>query len=146
MAPWPVFVVAGAVIGLLIGLFGVGGSSIATPLLAVLGLPGLLAVATPLPATIPSALVAAISYLRNGEARPRAAGWTMLGATPAAIAGALLSPMVGASKLLIASGFVLIIVGGRRSDGSSWDPGWPSSSTASSGRRAATAKGLSLHH
>jgi hypothetical protein len=113
MAPWPVFVVAGAVIGLLIGLFGVGGSSIATPLLAVLGLPGLLAVATPLPATIPSALVAAISYLRNGEARPRAAGWTMLGATPAAIAGALLSSMVGGSKLLIASGFVLTIVGVR---------------------------------
>jgi hypothetical protein len=86
MVPWPIFVVAGAVIGLPIGLFGVGGSSIATPLLAVLGLPGLLAVATPLPATIPSALVAAISYSRNGETRPRAAGWTMLGATPAAIA------------------------------------------------------------
>jgi uncharacterized membrane protein YfcA len=26
MAPWPVFVAAGAVIGLLVGLFGVGGS------------------------------------------------------------------------------------------------------------------------
>ena len=52
MAPWPLFVVAGAVIGLLIGLFGVGGSSIATLLLAVLGLPVLLAVATPLPEMI----------------------------------------------------------------------------------------------
>ena len=71
-APWPVFVAAGAVIGLLVGLFGVGGSSIATPLLAVLGVPGLLAVASPLPATIPAALGAAVPYLQNGEARPRA--------------------------------------------------------------------------
>jgi hypothetical protein len=37
----------------------------------------------------------------------------MLGAIPAAIAGALLSPAVGGSKLLIASGFVLMIVGVR---------------------------------
>jgi len=71
MAPWPVFVAAGAVVGLLVGLFGVGGSSIATPLLAVLGVPGLLAVASPLPATIPASLGAALPYLRNGTARPR---------------------------------------------------------------------------
>jgi uncharacterized membrane protein YfcA len=37
----------------------------------------------------------------------------MLGATPATIAGALLSPPIGGSKLLIASGFVLTIVGVR---------------------------------
>lgn len=113
MAPWPAFVAAGAVIGLLIGLFGVGGSSIATPLLAVLGVSGLLAVASPLPATIPAALGAAIPYLRNGEARPRAAGWTLLGSIPAAIAGAFLSQAIGGSPLLIASGIVLTIVGIR---------------------------------
>ena len=58
MAPWPAFVVAGAGIGTLTGFFGVGGSSIATPLLSLLGVPGLLAVASPLPATLPSALAA----------------------------------------------------------------------------------------
>jgi len=113
MAPWPVFVAAGAVIGLLVGLFGVGGSSIATPLLAVLGVPGLLAVASPLPATIPAALGAAVPYLRSGEARPRAAGWTLLGSVPAAVAGAFLSQAIGGSALLIASGVVLTIVGIR---------------------------------
>lgn len=113
MAPWPVFVAAGAVIGLLVGLFGVGGSSIATPLLAVLGVPGLLAVASPLPATIPAALGAAVSYLRNGGARPRAAGWTLLGSVPTAIAGAFLSQVIGGSALLVASGIVLTIVGIR---------------------------------
>ena len=113
VAPWPVFVVAGVAIGALTGLFGVGGSSVATPLLAVLGVPGLLAVASPLPATIPAALGAAGPYLRNREARPRAAAWTLLGALPAAIAGALLSDVVGGPTLLIASGIVLVIVGQR---------------------------------
>lgn len=113
MAPWPVFVLAGVVIGALTGLFGVGGSSIATPLLAVLGVPGLLAVASPLPATIPAALGAAGPYIRRGEARPRAAGWTLLGALPAAVVGALLSDLIGGRALLVASGLVLIAVGER---------------------------------
>ena len=113
MAPWPVFVVAGAAIGTFLGLFGVGGSSIATPLLSLLGLPGLLAVASPLPATVPAALVAAWPYLRNREARPRAAGWSILGGVPGTIGGALLSEVVGGRALLVASGFVLMIVGLR---------------------------------
>jgi uncharacterized membrane protein YfcA len=113
VAPWPVFVAAGAAIGVLTGLFGVGGSSIATPLLSVLGVPPLLAVASPLPATIPSALVAAAPYLRRHEARPRAAAWSLLGGVPATIIGALLSEVVGGPTLLIASGIVLMIVGQR---------------------------------
>jgi len=32
MAPWPVFVLAGVLVGALTGVFGVGGSSIATPM------------------------------------------------------------------------------------------------------------------
>jgi uncharacterized membrane protein YfcA len=113
MVPWPVFIAAGALVGLLVGLFGVGGSSIATPLLALLGVPGLLAIATPLPATIPTAIAAALSYSRNGETRPRAAGWTLLGSAPAAIAGAFLSQTVGGARLLIASGLVLVVIGLR---------------------------------
>src|SRR4029079_14691349 len=83
MAPWPFITLAGAGIGLLMGFFGVGGSSVATPLLSLLGVSGFASVASPLPATIPSALVGAVPYLRRGEARPRAAGWSLLGAVPA---------------------------------------------------------------
>jgi len=113
MAPWPVFVLAGALIGLLTGLFGVGGSSVATPLLSLLGVPPLLAVASPLPATIPSAVVGVIPYAKAGEARPRAAGWTLAGAIPAAILGAFASHLVGGPALLVVSGVVLIVVGER---------------------------------
>jgi uncharacterized membrane protein YfcA len=113
MAPWPFITLAGVGIGLLMGFFGVGGSSVATPLLSLLGVPGLASVASPLPATIPSAVVGAIPYLRSGEARPKAAGWSLLGAVPATIVGGLLSQKIGGPALLVASGVVLVVVGIR---------------------------------
>ena len=113
VAPWPFISLAGLGIGLLMGFFGVGGSSVATPLLSLLGVPGLAAVASPLPATIPSAVSAAIPYLRAGEARPKAATWTLLGAIPATIVGGILSQQIGGPPLLVASGVVLVVVGIR---------------------------------
>lgn len=95
------------------GLFGVGGSSVATPVLSLLGAAGLVAVASPLPATIPAAAIGAIAYLRSGEARPRAAGWSVLGGVPGTIIGALLSGVAGGPALLVASGVVLVVVGLR---------------------------------
>jgi uncharacterized membrane protein YfcA len=113
MAPWPVITLAGLGIGGLMGFFGVGGSSVATPILAILGVPGLAAVASPLPATVPSAALGAIPYLRRGEARPKAAAWSLLGAMPATVVGALLSQRFGGSALIVASGVVLVVVGVR---------------------------------
>lgn len=113
MAPWPAISLAGFLIGGLMGFFGVGGSSVATPLLSLLGVPGLAAVASPLAATIPSAVMGAIPYVRRREARPKAAGWTLLGAVPATIVGASLSGRVGGSALVLASGIVLVAVGIR---------------------------------
>lgn len=113
MAPWPIIVLAGVGVGLGMGLFGVGGSSVATPLLSLLGVPGLIAVASPLPATIPAAVVGAYPYIRSHEARRRAALWSVLGGAPGTIAGALLSRFAGGPALLVASGIVLSIVGLR---------------------------------
>lgn len=113
MAPWPLISLAGLGIGLLMGVFGVGGSSVATPLLSLLGVPGLQAVSSPLPATVPTAFVAAVPYVRRGEARPRAAAWSLLGAVPATIVGGILSGAVGGAPLLVASGVVLVAVGVR---------------------------------
>ena len=113
IAPWPVVVAAGVVIGFLYGVFGVGGSSVATPVLSLLGAPGLIAVASPLPATVPAALAGAVPYIREDEVRPRAAAWSVAGGVPGTIAGALLAHVVGGSALLVASGVVLCIVGLR---------------------------------
>jgi len=106
-------VLAGALIGTLTGLFGVGGSSIATPVLSLLGVPPIVAIATPLPSTVPSAGAAVIPYVREKEARPRAAAFTILGGMPAAIVGAYLSKRVGGESLLILSGIALVVVGQR---------------------------------
>ena len=82
-------------------------------MLALLGVPPILAVASPLPATIPSATAAVIPYIRAGETRTRAAAWTILGGTPAAILGAYVSKVVGGPTLLILSGVALVAVGAR---------------------------------
>jgi uncharacterized protein len=113
VAPWPWFVLAGVGVGGMFGLFGVGGGSLATPVLALLGVPGLQAVASPLPATVPAALSGAYAYVRNNQVRPRLTRRSLLGAVPATVAGALLSPVVGGHALLVASGIVLGIVGIR---------------------------------
>lgn len=113
MVGWPVVVLAGGGVGIGMGLFGVGGSSVATPVLSLLGTSGFAAVASPLPATIPAAAVGAYAYLRSGEARPRAAAWSILGGVPGTVAGAFLSKLAGGPALLIASGVTLVVVGVR---------------------------------
>lgn len=67
MPSWAEVSAAGAVIGVLLGLFGVGGSSFATPVLGLLGVPGLVAVAAPLPAVIPAAIAGMVAYIRKGR-------------------------------------------------------------------------------
>jgi uncharacterized membrane protein YfcA len=113
MPPWPEVTAAGAVIGVMFGLFGVGGSSFATPVLGLLGVPGLIAVAAPLPATIPAAIAGAAAYLRRKELDHDVARWSILGGVPATVIGALLSGSVGGKALLVASGVVLAVVGVR---------------------------------
>ncbi len=85
----------------------------ATPLLSVLGVPGLMAVASPLPATVPTAVTAAWPYVRRRNVRPRAALWSLVGAVPASVIGALLAHLIGGGPLLIASGVALVAVGVR---------------------------------
>lgn len=113
MTSLPLVAVSGLGVGVMMGMFGLGGAAVATPLLSLAGVPGLAAVASPLPAAVPGALLAGRRYYKAGDARPRAAAWTLLGAVPATVAGALLSQAVGGDALLIASGFLLVVVGAR---------------------------------
>ena len=113
MVWWLWVTLGGGVVGGLMGLFGVGGSSVATPILSLLGIPPIIAVASPLAATIPAAALGSVPYVRSGDARPKAAAWSLLGAVPATIVGALLSRFVGGAVLLVVSGVVLAVVGVR---------------------------------
>lgn len=113
MPAWPAIAAAGLVVGVLFGLFGVGGSSFATPALGALGVPGLIAVAAPLPATIPAALAGMVTYVRRRQVHWPIARWSIIGGVPATIVGALCSRYVGGRALLVASGVVLALVGVR---------------------------------
>jgi uncharacterized membrane protein YfcA len=72
----------GGIAGLSSGLFGIGGALIATPLLRLTGIEPLLALATPLPAAIPTALSASIAYWRHRLIRWDVAGWLLLTGLP----------------------------------------------------------------
>lgn len=109
--PW--ITVAGLGVGVTFGLFGAGGSAFATPLLALLGVPGLVAVASPLPAMVPAAAAGARHYWRSGDLDRRTAGLAVLGGLPGTIIGALASDLVGGSGLLVLSGVMLMVIGAR---------------------------------
>ena len=77
-------VVGGSVIGLLYGVFGVG-SAFATPMLALLGVPGMAAVVGPLPALLPGSAAGAWSYSRQGKVDWVVARRALVGGVPAAV-------------------------------------------------------------
>jgi len=104
--------VAGASVGVLYGMFGVG-SAFATPVLALLGVPGLAAVVAPLPGLLPSSAAGAWSYTRGDKVDWTVARRTIIGGVPASILGAIASHWVGGTTLLILSGVVLLAVGLR---------------------------------
>jgi uncharacterized membrane protein YfcA len=106
-------VVAGIGIGFAFGLFGAGGSAFGTPILALMGIPAPIAVASPLPAVLPAALVGARQYLRAGVLDQRVAKLAVVAAVPTVIIGAMLSRVVSGEFLLVASGALLVVVGAR---------------------------------
>jgi uncharacterized membrane protein YfcA len=110
---WLVIALIGAGVGFLGGLFGKGGSAVATPLLAAAGLPAFVAVASPLPATIPGTLVAYRQYRRVGLNDTEVTRWSIAFGVPATVAGALASPWVGGPALVVATDLVVAAIGLR---------------------------------
>ena len=100
--------VVGIVIGFLGGLFGKGGSAIATPLLSLIGYPGFIAVASPLPATIPGTLVASGEYWQSQLLDWGIVWWSIGFGIPATILGSVLTKYTGARPLLIVTGLLVL--------------------------------------
>jgi uncharacterized protein len=106
-------VAVGAATGFLGGLFGKGGSALATPLLAAAGIPALAAVASPLPATIPASLLAAGAYRRVGLVDRAVVRTCVLVGVPATVAGALATRWIGGGPLVVATELILAGLGLR---------------------------------
>ncbi|MGH9743572.1 MAG: sulfite exporter TauE/SafE family protein [Candidatus Acidiferrum sp.] len=98
----------GVVVGFLGGLFGKGGSAVATPLLSLIGYPGFIAVAAPLPATVPGTLIASVEYWRSRLLDWQIVWWSIGFGVPATILGSFLTKFTGARPLLILTGFLVL--------------------------------------
>ena len=101
----------GVGIGFLGGLLGKGGSAIATPLLHAIGIPAIVAVASPLPATIPSTMVASYAYSRERLVDLRVVRWTAAFGVPATVLGALLTRWISGGVLVRVTDVVLVGLG-----------------------------------
>jgi uncharacterized protein len=98
----------GILIGFLGGLFGKGGSAIATPLLSLIGFPGFIAVASPLPATIPGTLLASAEYWQSNLLDWQIVWWSISVGVPATVLGSLLTAFTGARLLLILTALMVL--------------------------------------
>lgn len=92
----------GLVAGYLSGQFGIGGGIITTPAIRLLlGRPELVAVGTPLPVIVPTAVAGALAYARRGLADTRLGLRVGLVGGLFTVAGAWLSTMVGGRVVLL---------------------------------------------
>jgi uncharacterized membrane protein YfcA len=103
----------GVMIGFFSGLFGVGGSSIATPLLRLIGISRMVALGSPLPVTLPTAVIGGIIYWRRGMVHTKAVLWTAVGGVPTVAVGAFLTIEVPGRMLMALTGLFVVAVGVR---------------------------------
>jgi uncharacterized membrane protein YfcA len=103
----------GVAVGFLAGLFGKGGSSVATPLLHAVGVPAMVALAAPLPATIPSTLAATAAYWRARLLDRRVIGWSLAVGVPATAIGAYATRWISGEALVAATDVVIAVLGIR---------------------------------
>ncbi len=106
-----VVLLVGAATGFLGGLFGKGGSALATPVLAALGIPAIVAVASPLPATVPGTVLAARQYHRQGLVDRRVLAWSVAVGIPATLVGALVTRWVDAEALVVGTELLVVALG-----------------------------------
>lgn len=99
-----VAIAVGFASGALSGAFGIGGGILTTPAIRLLmAAPALVAVGTPLPVIIPSAITGGLQYRREGLVDGRSAGWMAFGGVSTAAIGAIAATRVGGSVVLLAT-------------------------------------------
>src|SRR5262249_30481675 len=100
----------GAGVGFVSGAFGKGGAAVSTPLLHAIGVPAMVAVASPLPATIPSALLASRNYARQGHVDRRVLTIGIIVGVPLTAAGAYLTRWIPGERLVLAIDTILLLL------------------------------------
>jgi uncharacterized membrane protein YfcA len=102
----------GCVTGFISAFFGIGGSSIDTPLLRTfLHLPPYLALGTPLPTALITVFMALIIYREKNLIDYRIFRWSVIGGVPSIILGSYFSQFFSGRSLMLFTALVLFFVG-----------------------------------
>ncbi|MFC2131541.1 sulfite exporter TauE/SafE family protein [Bacteroidota bacterium] len=105
-------IITGAFTGFSSGMFGIGGSVVATPFLSLLlGIVPIMAIATPLPAAIPSALSGSYLYQKKKMINYKFALIVLLTAIPLGWLGSYTTGYIDQTVLIILKAVFLIILG-----------------------------------
>jgi uncharacterized protein len=105
-------IIIGCVTGFISAFFGIGGSSIDTPLLRTfLGFPPYLALATPLPLTFLTVTGAFITYGKTHLVNKRVVIFSLIGGIPGVIIGSFLSKFFPGRFLMLLTAVMLFLVG-----------------------------------
>jgi uncharacterized membrane protein YfcA len=103
----------GAGVGFLSGAFGKGGSAVSTPLLHALGVPAIVAIASPLPATIPATLLASRGYARAGHIDRGVLRVGVIVGLPLTALGAFLTRWIPGGPLVLTTDVILLALSVR---------------------------------
>ena len=105
-------IILGCLTGFISAFFGIGGSSIDTPLLKLFfDLPPYIALGTPLPLTLLSATIASFTYRREHLVNFRIALYSLLGGVPGIVAGSYLTTYLSGKFLMLFTGVILFLMG-----------------------------------
>ena len=104
--------VIGCLTGFISAFFGIGGSSIDTPLLRLfLNLPPYIALGTPLPLTLLTASIASLAYKREHLVNFRIALYSLVGGVPGMGVGSYLTTYLSGKFLMFFTAFILLFMG-----------------------------------
>ena len=105
-------VIIGCLTGFISAFFGIGGSSIDTPLLRTfLDIPPYIALGTPMPLTFLTATIASIAYKREHLVNFRIALYSLIGGVPGMVAGSYLTAYLSGKFLMLFTAAILFFMG-----------------------------------
>jgi uncharacterized protein len=105
-------IIIGCITGFISAFFGIGGSSIDTPLLRTfLGFSPFVALGTPLPLTLLTAIIAFLTYGKKHLVNFKVVKLSLLGGIPCIIVGSYLSGFFPGKFLMLLTATVLFLVG-----------------------------------
>ncbi len=112
----PYIILAGLGVGFVVGLTGMGGGALMTPLLVLLfGVPPLTAVSSDIVAAMVMKPVGGVVHWKRGTVNLKLVGWLVAGSVPSAFLGVLLLREFGAgpdlqARVKVALGMALLVV------------------------------------